>query len=203
MTDLYKLLGVLPEATQKEIVEGYREQARINHPDKKGPQTVEKFQKIREAFEILKDPATRKAYDSGENPKLLTIRTEAVDRISKAVIALIDLTDVSPESDLVLCLRLNNTEKIKRMQAMVKEHQKKKNRFTRLINRFRKKTPGENIIKNALDKKVDQLMLDMGYLKKEIRICEEVDVMLTDYTFETIRLLTMETAVNVYESENV
>ena len=62
---LYKLLNILPNATEKEIKKAYHTKARHVHPDRCGG-TVEakkNFQILQKAYEILSDPEKRKLYD--------------------------------------------------------------------------------------------------------------------------------------------
>jgi DnaJ-class molecular chaperone len=62
MSDLYKVLGVSPQATIAEITSAYRNLAKIYHPDKlSGDQ--EKFKEIGQAYAILTDERKRQIYD--------------------------------------------------------------------------------------------------------------------------------------------
>ncbi|RYP16053.1 hypothetical protein DL765_005369 [Monosporascus sp. GIB2] len=76
--DLYKALDVGSDAPLEEIKASYRRLALENHPDKAGntPENNATFAGIREAYEVLSDPAKRREYDghryeekTGEGPR--------------------------------------------------------------------------------------------------------------------------------------
>jgi curved DNA-binding protein len=62
--DYYGVLGVEPSAGDAEIKTAYRRLARKYHPDvSKEAGAEDKFKAVNEAYEALRDPAKRKAYD--------------------------------------------------------------------------------------------------------------------------------------------
>jgi curved DNA-binding protein len=62
--DYYKILGVARTGTADEIKKSYRRLARKFHPDvSKEKDAEQKFKEVQEAYEVLKDPEKRAAYD--------------------------------------------------------------------------------------------------------------------------------------------
>jgi len=65
MRDYYEILGVSRDADVDTIKKAYRKLALKHHPDRNNgsPESEEKFKEATEAYEVLKDPEKRSAYD--------------------------------------------------------------------------------------------------------------------------------------------
>jgi molecular chaperone DnaJ len=65
MADYYEILGVPRDADQERIKKAYRKLAMEYHPDRNNgsPEAEARFKELSEAYEVLKDPDRRAAYD--------------------------------------------------------------------------------------------------------------------------------------------
>jgi molecular chaperone DnaJ len=65
MADFYETLGVAKTSSDDEIKKAYRKLAMTYHPDRNGgsKEAEEKFKAITEAYDVLRDPQKRAAYD--------------------------------------------------------------------------------------------------------------------------------------------
>ena len=65
MSDFYSTLGVARTASDDEIKKAYRKLAMQYHPDRNNgsPEAEERFKQITEAYDVLRDPSKRAAYD--------------------------------------------------------------------------------------------------------------------------------------------
>jgi DnaJ-class molecular chaperone len=82
-TQLYDLLGVSPNATDRDLKKAFQLKALALHPDKNrdDPNATEKFQQLNHAYDLLKNPERRAAYDR-YGPEGLREDTEAADGMS-------------------------------------------------------------------------------------------------------------------------
>ena len=62
--DLYEILEISPNASQKTIERMFRYLAQRYHPDREGTGDADQFDQVVKAYSTLKDPESRAAYDS-------------------------------------------------------------------------------------------------------------------------------------------
>ena len=82
--DYYARLGVRPSASSQDIRDAYRQRAQETHPDRNpdDPRAAERFQAVKEAYQVLRDPERRARYDDARSarrrlPDGLTINLQA------------------------------------------------------------------------------------------------------------------------------
>src|SRR6186997_128452 len=65
MADFYEVLGVARTSSDDEIKKSYRKLAMTYHPDRNNgsKEAEERFKAITEAYDVLRDPQKRAAYD--------------------------------------------------------------------------------------------------------------------------------------------
>ena len=85
MRDYYDVLGVSPDAGADEIRRAYRQLARRYHPDISGDDRGAVYLEVSRAYEVLKDPARRRSYDSGLTPLQSSGRIVHADWLSDEV----------------------------------------------------------------------------------------------------------------------
>ncbi|KAF6780075.1 hypothetical protein AHF37_00358 [Paragonimus kellicotti] len=80
--DLYAFFGVSDDCSTKDVKRAYKEKARQLHPDKNkdNPKAKEEFQQLKDYYDILHEPVTRKEYDRKWKAKReATKRNQALD----------------------------------------------------------------------------------------------------------------------------
>jgi curved DNA-binding protein CbpA len=89
--DYYAILGVHPAATLADIKRAYRRLARQHHPDtNKNPDAARRFRQITEAYEVLSDPARRKAYDQTRPPAPEPLATPDTTAVISRLLAVLE-----------------------------------------------------------------------------------------------------------------
>jgi DnaJ-class molecular chaperone len=69
MLDYYAILEISSSATTTEIKKSYRRLARLHHPDLNQDAFDTHIKQLNEAYEVLRDPIKRAAYDTQRREK--------------------------------------------------------------------------------------------------------------------------------------
>ena len=185
--NLYEELELPRDCTFDEIKQQYRHLASIHHPDKGGD--VEKFKRIKLAYEVLSDPERRKTYnETNVISESRSLRSESISELSTVffkVIANVDLhngdlvntmrTEINTvltitENDTVLCNKyIENLEVAKQ----------------KLIH----KNPNEeNILLGFIETQLSIRHNDLKIFKKRKELYEYMLVLLDDYQYGFLEL---------------
>ena len=151
-TSLYDDLELPKTCTSEEIKQKYRILAQLHHPDKGGD--VEKFKRMKLAYEVLSDPIKREHYDStGDHYNDINIDSEVMGRLAFMVSQFVQ--HINPEfDDLILKMKIE----IRALQQLTTNAIVECNdliaKFNIISKKIRLKKEGENLLKLVVDKKV-------------------------------------------------
>jgi hypothetical protein len=82
----YEVLGVQPDAPMEVIEAAYRAQSKRYHPDLRGHHASnEKFARVTEAYDVLRDPERRRAYDEKLAANARTVSSESRTTATESV----------------------------------------------------------------------------------------------------------------------
>jgi len=80
--DLYAVLGLTSTASPDDIKKAFRQKASEYHPDRNSSELAPaRFRAVREAYDVLSDPAARSAYDDNRRRNLLEVPLETAQEI--------------------------------------------------------------------------------------------------------------------------
>jgi curved DNA-binding protein len=80
MLDYYAVLEVSSSATTSEIKKSYRRLARLHHPDLNQDALDTHIKRLNEAYEVLRDPKKRTAYDTQQREKKERAEVQAANQ---------------------------------------------------------------------------------------------------------------------------
>lgn len=186
-TNLYDILGLSKNATFEEIKSKYKSLAQQHHPDKGGD--PELFKEIKNAYEVLSDPISRKQYDTtGHFENRVNIRDEALERLSNLFFNIVP--NINPDIDDLILIMKNET---RRERQNINNNINLCNgyilKLNKVINKIKKKNEGENLLKMFAE---NQLKIHENELQNFIRQIEVINIaieMLEDYQYGDVTTL--------------
>ena len=182
-TSLYDDLELPKTCTSEEIKHKYRILAQLHHPDKGGD--VEKFKRMKLAYEVLIDPIKREHYDStGDHYDDVNLDSEVMGRL--AVMLSQFVQHINPEiDDLILKMRIE----IRALQQLTTNAIVECNNLIDKMNiiskKIRLKKEGENLLKSVVDKKILGLHTELINHKRGLIVFARMLEVLEDYHFSS------------------
>lgn len=182
MEDFYKILGISSDATSEEIKKAFRGLAKKHHPDVGG--SVEEFEAIERAREVLLDVVLRAAYDRGEDiDSIETPKEEAANNLCH----IFDLVVGSPtfmadHSKLMALIRAEINEKTLSMHDDIEKCEMDIRKFNSLNRRIK----NCDILKAYTSFKIVSMEGRIEEIKAKISIQEIMLNMLETAQYESV-----------------
>lgn len=158
MIDLYKILGVQRNAGPATVEKAFRKRAKETHPDRNpgDPTAAERFQQVKLAGDVLRDPERRKRYDESGD----TSAAPANDRQRQVVGIVLDVfrAVVQPlvksearleQVDIVQGMRQQLEQFLVEADGAIKAGKKSLKRFNIIAERMKLKD-GDDILADVL-----------------------------------------------------
>jgi curved DNA-binding protein CbpA len=188
MVDLYSVLGVSRDADLKTIRRAFRKKVRATHPD--GGGSVEAFNELKTAYDVLSDPLRRRRYDeSGEvgdhaadphQAKIIEILSFGLDQ---AMLKIYKAPHTRRDSDIIRLTAVALAEKRQEWITKKKYFEKALEDAHRLKDRFRV-AKGENLMEVVLANRITAIEKQIDFLTERVKILDEALVILHNTRFE-------------------
>jgi curved DNA-binding protein CbpA len=178
---LYDDLELPKNCTFEEIKQKYRILAQIHHPDKGGD--VEKFKKIKLAYEVLSDVTKREHYDStGDHYNDNNLNTEVFGRLNVMLVQFIP--QINPEfDDLILRMKVEIRALQDQTTNSITECNNSINKLTIITKKIKLKKEGENLLKSFAEKKIKQQQAELINFKRGLIVFARMLEILEDYHY--------------------
>jgi DnaJ-class molecular chaperone len=161
--ELYKVLGVEPQASTKEIKKAYREKCKVHHPDKGGDEDT--FKEISEAYRILSDPELKEMYDNGGD--LAEIKQESNNLMSRIFSIFQECLDshgfVPDHSDLFKIMREKCNELELKMEGDIETQEGE----IKNLESIRERLKNADIFQQYLDNLKEDIKGKIKHIEKE------------------------------------
>jgi curved DNA-binding protein CbpA len=189
-TALYDVVGVSPQAAKEEIKSVFRAKAKMMHPDK-GGNPVE-FDKLKRAFDVLKDPTKRKRYDeTGRTTASLVDEDRIRSFFVQTMLAVVEAadpmgrTDDPAHEDIHAKLIFTISNNLGELQTQEQTITKKLKRAGQLRKRFKLKDGlSFNPVEEGLIAQIRRLEKELESTKDKEELTKAVLETLGKYNYE-------------------
>lgn len=184
----YQTLNVPRDATDDEIKQAYKQEAKRTHPDKGGDE--ETFKNVSRAFALLSNPEKRRYYDEhGEEKgndlspeqKAIQITQELVAQI----IENIDPTDL-PYTDVIGKMRTaveNNLAKLRKERSSQLKDIERLKKTKEAFDKRLKVKDGKNMFEMHIRAKEAAIRQTLGHLDEQERTLDAAMAIVRNYEF--------------------
>ena len=194
MVDLYAVLGVSRDADQKTIRRAFRKSARGAHPD--GGGSVEAFNELRAAYDVLSDPTRRRRYDeTGEfgepnadphRKKLIEILSLGLDQ---ALLKLSSASKNDSDADLVrLMIEALATKRLE-FSKQLSSFERARDDARRIEDRFLV-AEGDNLMTTVVADRIAACENQIELLSERVKLIDEALTILHSTRFDAPLKLT-------------
>ena len=188
MSDLYKVLGVAKNASQKTIKKAYYSLSQVHHPDKPDGD-AEKFKSIKNAYDILSNPESRKFYD--ETGMVVNVHDKSIAQevmqfisalIDQWINAKIDATIKGQQTKSIgTCLLEMTYQAYSECERNIQAHTKAISTFEELLNDVQFKGEGVNLAEGLINQKLSNARVQLHVESHKLKALEECKKMANDY----------------------
>lgn len=191
--DPYLILGVERNATDAQIRKAYRSMARIHHPDKNldDPYAKTRFQQVKNAYEILKDPERRQRFDNGESTQVFDIRGAAINAL---ITMMLDQLKTKGDRNIIENIRTAISDRVRGAKQARRQCKKSATEVERVKERFSYSGKGRNVLADAIDDQQNKLLQQLTAMDREIDTMDYAAKFLDDYADNSDQELPLFTA---------
>lgn len=176
MTDLYQVLGLTAQCDATDIRRRYKLLAQTHHPDKGGD--PEQFHKIQQAYDVLRDPGRRAAYDKDGT---VDRKPSLEQKVTKSLMELFsEMLAAGTHEDIILCAR-------KRVESEMYKVAQKKTGISQQISALEARCGrvtsrgDENLFEQLVRNQISLLEKSKQECQGAIEVMEAMNLALRDY----------------------
>jgi len=203
--DFYKVLGVEPDATEKEIMDAHRKLIKQCHPDLVSGK-IDMFNEIQQAYEVLIDPESRKLYDESGEVREMSPESKIKLYSRNNIIQLFDMyiSKIKTRKDLIgknILKDLNKQVKVSENQLhkFLNSEQHKLDALKILIGRFKNKKKTNTFFEKIIMSKVEEIQKNIKNINFDLDVRKAMKKLLSTFTYDTFLEQLLELGQTVYE----
>lgn len=180
--NLYEILSVASNATDKEITKAYREKAKENHPDKDGDHN--KMILINHAYDILSDPEKRKRYDETGQDDFDTYEKNLNKLIIGLFMAIIDNKNDIEYTDIISLCRKEISEGIQEQEISISKAQDHILKYNKVLKRLNTKNGKENIVSGIIQGNISEINRKIAHAQENLKLLKDAYNVVNDYEYQ-------------------